>query len=87
MRFAMLLLLLSCLPAYAAQIEGRVTIIDGDTIAVEGTGPRIRLDAIDAPESAQPCFDAAGARYLCGSRAAESLDEMAASSARRKKDR
>ena len=76
MRFIALFLLLSSLPAYAVTIEGRSTVIDGDTIAVEGTAPRIRLDAIDAPESAQPCFDAKGARYLCGARAAEVLSEI-----------
>lgn len=76
MRLATILLILSCLPAYAAPIEGRATVIDGDTVAVEGTAPRIRLDAIDAPESSQPCFDNTGARYLCGSRAAESLADI-----------
>lgn len=76
MRVVTVLLFLACLPACAAAIEGRVTVIDGDTIAVEGTGSRIRLDAIDAPESAQPCFDGAGSRYLCGSRAAASLADI-----------
>jgi len=72
----LLLLLISCLPARAATIEGRATVIDGDTIAVEGTGPRIRLDAIDAPESSQLCFSAGGERYLCGTRAAEALADI-----------
>ena len=70
------ILLLLCTPAMAAPIEGRAQVIDGDTIAVEGAEARIRLDAIDAPESSQPCFDEAGKRYLCGARAAEALAEM-----------
>jgi endonuclease YncB( thermonuclease family) len=70
------LLLLAFLATAAAAIEGRATVVDGDTIAVEGTAPGIRLDAIDAPESSQLCFDGAGARYLCGSRAAESLADI-----------
>jgi endonuclease YncB( thermonuclease family) len=76
MRFLKLLLILACIPAHAAVIEGRATVVDGDTIAVEGTTPRIRLDAIDAPESSQGCFDHAGSRYLCGTRAAESLADI-----------
>jgi endonuclease YncB( thermonuclease family) len=40
-------------PAAHADITGRATVIDGDTIEVGGE--RIRLDAIDAPESAQLC--------------------------------
>ncbi|HWW46524.1 MAG TPA: thermonuclease family protein [Xanthobacteraceae bacterium] len=76
MRYFLAILLLLCTPAAAAPIEGRAQVIDGDTIAVEGAEARIRLDAIDAPESSQPCFDEAGKRYLCGARAAEALAEM-----------
>jgi endonuclease YncB( thermonuclease family) len=76
MRFAVILLFLACSVAHASSIEGRATVIDGDTIGVEGVKPRIRLDAIDAPESSQPCFDASGGRYLCGTRAAESLADI-----------
>lgn len=65
-------------PAFAAPavVEGRAEIIDGDTIAIEGFETRIRLASVDAPESSQPCYDAAGKRYLCGSRAAEALAEI-----------
>ena len=75
-RFAFALFVLASLPAPAVAIEGRAIVIDGDTIAVEGTGPRIRLDAIDAPESSQPCFNSSGTRYLCGVRAAETLTDI-----------
>lgn len=60
-------------PAAAADIAGRATVVDGDTIGVEGTVARIRLDGIDAPEGKQTCADAAGKTYLCGPKAAEAL--------------
>lgn len=50
MRLARILFILSCLLAYAAPVEGRATVIDGDTISVAVTAPRIQLDAIDAPK-------------------------------------
>lgn len=76
-RIAIALTLLAA-PALAepAAIEGLAQVIDGDTIAVEGTAPRIRLAYIDAPESTQPCYDADNKRYLCGSRAAGALSEI-----------
>ena len=40
----------------APSIQGTASVIDGDTIEIHGE--RIRLDAIDAPESAQLCLDA-----------------------------
>lgn len=55
--------LLLASPAWAADIVGRASVIDGDTIDVHGT--RIRFDSIDAPESRQLCQDGAGKRYRC----------------------
>lgn len=70
-------------PAKAAErIEGRATVTDGDTIAVEGTDARIRLYGIDAPESGQTCDDAAGKRYLCGTRSADHLAQIIGRSGR-----
>jgi endonuclease YncB( thermonuclease family) len=71
------LTLLATAPTLAASaaFEGLAQVIDGDTIAVEGTAPRIRLAYIDAPESNQPCYNAENKRYLCGSRAAAALVE------------
>ena len=66
----------------AERIEGRATVTDGDTIAVEGTDARIRLYGIDAPESGQTCDDASGKRYLCGTRAADYLAELIGRSGR-----
>ncbi|WP_082537306.1 MULTISPECIES: thermonuclease family protein [unclassified Aureimonas] len=62
--------------AAADEIAGRATVVDGDTIAVEGTKERIRLYGVDTPESGQTCNDASGKRYLCGSRAADALASL-----------
>jgi len=58
--------------AEAADIIGRASVIDGDTIDIHGT--RIRFDGVDAPESRQSCVDAAGKPYRCGKVSAEALD-------------
>ncbi|WP_244498043.1 thermonuclease family protein [Aureimonas sp. AU40] len=74
---------LASTPAPAAErIEGRATVVDGDTLAIEGTKARIRLYGMDAPESSQTCDDAAGKRYLCGSRAAQYLADLIGRSGR-----
>lgn len=58
----------------APLIQGTASVIDGDTIEIHGE--RIRLDAIDAPESSQLCLDAAGNRYRCGQKSAFALADM-----------
>ncbi len=63
-------------------IEGRATVVDGDTLAIEGLKARIRLYGIDAPESSQTCDDASGKRYLCGGRAAQYLADLIGRSGR-----
>jgi endonuclease YncB( thermonuclease family) len=70
-------LLLACtllLPATAQDIIGRASVIDGDTIEIRGE--RIRLAAIDAPESSQLCQDTSGRDYRCGQQAALALSDM-----------
>lgn len=68
---ASLLLALTC-PAHALDpIEGRATVIDGDTVAIRGQ--RFRLQGVDTPESAQLCRNAAGKDYRCGQTAALAL--------------
>lgn len=62
--------------ASANEIAGRATVVDGDTIAVEGTKERIRLYGVDTPESGQTCNNASCKRYLCGSRAADALASL-----------
>lgn len=73
LRFPIFLsILLASIPAaYAQQIAGQASVIDGDTIEIAGT--RIRLHGIDAPESSQRCQDAKGRDYRCGQRAAFAL--------------
>lgn len=66
------LLLLLAAPAAAAEpISGHPTVIDGDTIELQGR--RIDLYGIDAPEAAQACETAVGAPYRCGQAAAAAL--------------
>lgn len=60
--------------ACLADIVGRASVVDGDTIEIHGQ--RIRLHGVDAPEKGQPCFDAANPTYRCGQKAAMALDEF-----------
>ena len=46
-------------------------IIDADTLEV--AGQKVRLQGIDAPESAQSCRQAGGQRYPCGDHATQAL--------------
>jgi endonuclease YncB( thermonuclease family) len=57
----------------AADLTGRASIIDGDTLEIHGQ--RIRLFGIDAPESAQTCT-IGGRPYRCGQEAALALSEF-----------
>ena len=69
---ALATLLLPALPALAGP-EGRLGVIDGDTITV--AGQTVRLFGIDAPEAGQLCTDAEGSPWPCG---AWSADQVAA---------
>jgi endonuclease YncB( thermonuclease family) len=73
---AALLLLVVTGPAPAADVVGRASIIDGDTIEIHGT--HIRLWGIDAPESTQLCRDQDSGLYRCGAKAANDLDAFIA---------
>ena len=59
-----------CTSTFGADLSGRVSVIDGDTIEIHGQ--RIRLYGIDAPEHDQNC-EAGGKQYPCGQQAALAL--------------
>lgn len=62
----------------SADIAGRASVIDGDTIDIQGI--RIRFDGIDAPESSQKCLNSASEPYRCGKVSSEALDMFLAQS-------
>lgn len=57
-------------PALSQSLSGTASVIDGDTIEIHGQ--RIRLHAIDAPESRQTCTRG-GRTWRCGREAALAL--------------
>jgi endonuclease YncB( thermonuclease family) len=67
---ALLAALFTCTGAASADVTGRASVIDGDTIEIHGE--RIRLFGIDAPESRQLCT-VSGEPYRCGQQAALAL--------------
>ena len=60
-------------PAFGADFIGVPRIVDGDTLAIGST--KIRLEAIDAPETDQVCLNANGAQWTCG---IDARDQLAA---------
>jgi endonuclease YncB( thermonuclease family) len=70
------MLLLTCGSAYAADVVGQASVIDGDTLEIQGA--RIRLWGIDAPESTQLCRGEDSLHYRCGAQAANDLDAFIA---------
>nr|WP_284542387.1 thermonuclease family protein [Pleomorphomonas sp. T1.2MG-36] len=63
--------------ATSAEIIGRASTVDGDTIEIHGA--RIRLDGVDAPESYQICLANSGRTYRCGQASASELAAFMAS--------
>ncbi len=60
--------------AFADELIGQASVIDGDTIEIHGA--RVRLFGIDAPESDQLCHDAHSYQYRCGQKASNALFEF-----------
>jgi endonuclease YncB( thermonuclease family) len=76
---ARLLFAVVCLyaaPAFADDLSGQASVIDGDTLEIHGG--RIRLWGIDAPESSQLCRNDESLHYQCGAEAANELDAFIA---------
>ena len=61
---ALCLILFSLASQSAADIIGRIQVVDGDTIRV--SGQVIRLFGVDAPEAKQTCETSEGLHWSCG---------------------
>ncbi|WP_394687241.1 thermonuclease family protein [uncultured Xanthomonas sp.] len=72
LRGLVLFLVFASVPGVAAELVGRATVTDGDTLTV--AKQRIRLWGIDAPESTQQCTTKDGRSWPCGRRSAAALD-------------
>ncbi|MCW0411076.1 hypothetical protein NB709_000952 [Xanthomonas sacchari] len=68
----LLVVVLATSSVRAAELVGRATVTDGDTLTV--AKKRIRLWGIDAPESTQQCSTQDGHSWPCGRRSAAALD-------------
>src|SRR6266446_1135840 len=60
--------------AFADELIGQASVIDGDTIEIHGA--RVRIFGTDAPESDQLCHDARSYPYRCGQKASNGLFEF-----------
>ncbi|HPG88825.1 MAG TPA: thermonuclease family protein [Hyphomicrobium sp.] len=59
-----------------ASFAGPATVVDGDTLDI--AGQRVRLEGIDAPETAQICKSADGRDWSCGRAASKFLRTLIA---------
>jgi endonuclease YncB( thermonuclease family) len=60
------------------EIAGGESVIDSDTIDIHGQ--RLLLHDLDPPEKDQPCYDACGQAYWCGTIGARSHEEFISAS-------
>jgi endonuclease YncB( thermonuclease family) len=57
--------------AYADEIKGEASVIDGDSLNME-----IRLFGVDTPQAGQTCKDAQAREYACGQVASHALARL-----------
>jgi len=69
-----LMFIAACDTVERLDLLGAVRIIDGDTIEI--AGQRVRLEGIDAPETAQTCGHRGGTEWHCGKTAAMELAKL-----------
>lgn len=62
--------------AHAGTLRGVASVIDGDTVRVQGKS--IRLHGMDAPESDQLCTRPDDTKWRCGQQSALALDDLIA---------
>ena len=63
-------------PDAVVTLAGPAYVVDGDTLDVNGQ--RIRLEGIDAPETAQTCGGSDGGSWPCGTAASKALRALVA---------
>jgi endonuclease YncB( thermonuclease family) len=73
LRIAILAIAITLSAPAQADITGTASVIDGDTIEINGQ--RIRFHGIDAPESKQTCV-AGGEVWHCGQQASLALSDF-----------
>ena len=67
-------ILITATPAFSADVSGKPTVLDGDTIVINSV--TVRLHGIDAPENGQDCQRANGKEYNCGAEAENHLKRL-----------
>ena len=73
-------MLVASATATAADVSGKPSVLDGDTIVINSV--TVRLHGIDAPENGQDCKCANGKEYNCGAAAENHLKQLLSNTVR-----